>query len=374
MGRWHVTTTEALVSVAPGVAELLEVPVRESLDGGALSEVLAAGVCGTDVALFGSSLLGDRIRPFVFGHENVVRLRAVEDLTASRWQVKEGDRVLVEEYIPCGHCAACRAGRYRVCPQTDYLRPTFLRYGRMPPSCPGPWGGFGELLYVHPGAWLHHIPDGLADHVATLAVPLANAHRWLTQIAPVACGDVVVVVGPGSIGLCAVAVAVASGASIVALIGTPNDEGRLRMGQRIGAHLPLAGTPAACREQLHAATDGAMADIVVDATGGAPGALQLAADLTGHGARVVLSGASGPYPPDLLQASAERELILKGARGHDGAAIDAALAFLASDRSSLNEIVATPVPFSSAATTLEWLGSPDHDRPIHISLVPKEHL
>lgn len=367
-------TSEALVSLAPGVAELRQVPVRVELRGGATAEVLAAGTCGTDVALFGPSVIGDRIRPFVFGHENVVQLIDVDDLAASRWHVSEGDRVLVEEYVPCGHCAACRAGRYRVCAQTDYLQASFVRYGRMPADCPGPWGGFGERLYVHPEAWLHHVPASVEDHVATLAVPLANAHRWLTQVTPIVQGDVVVIIGPGTIGLCATAIAVASGAAAVALVGTHLDESRLRAGRNLGAELVLSAIPDECSVELAAATGGRMADVVVDATGGAAGALVLAARLAGHGARVLLSGAPSDSPPELLQATAERELILRGARGHDGTAVDAALAFLASNRSSLTEIVAERVPLTAAAATLEWLGTPDPARPIHVSIVPKERL
>lgn len=365
-------TSEALVSTGPGAAEIREVPVRAGLDGGGLGDVLAAGVCGTDISLFGPSALGDRIRPFVFGHENIVRLTDVDDLAAERWGVAVGDRVLVEEYVPCGHCRLCRSGRYGVCPQTDFLQPRFLRYGRMAASEPGPWGGFGSHLYLHPNTWLHHVPEVIPDHVAPLAVPLANALRWLTELAPVTPGDVVVVIGPGAIGLCAAVMARNAGAGRVVVVGTASDVGRLEVAKRLGADGVVAevGAPAADAVQAH--IGGPVARVVVDATGGAPAALDLAGAAAGFGATVVLSGAGPATSSGLLAAAAEKELIIRGARGHHGRAIDSALGLIAGGEHPFTEMVSPPAPLAVAADTLRWLRTADPDRPIHISIVPKK--
>lgn len=365
-------TSDALVSTAPGAAEVREVPVRADLEGGGRGDVLAAGVCGTDVSLFGPSPLGDRIRPFVFGHENVVRVTEIEDLAAERWSVSVGDRVLVEEYVPCGHCRLCRSGRYGVCPQTDFVQPRFLRYGRMAASEPGPWGGFGTALYLHPNTRLHHVPAPLPDHLATLAVPLANAVRWLTELAPVRSGDVVLVIGPGAIGLCAAVVALDSGADRVVVVGTPADLNRLEVAKRLGADTVVApaGTPA--EEILPVDIGASVATVVVEATGGAASAMDLAGVAAEFGGRVVLSGARTEGSSGLLRAAAEKELILQGARGHHGRGIESSLHLLAKGRYPFEEMVSQPAPLERAADTLRWLRTADPDRPIHISILPKE--
>ncbi|GIS16572.1 MAG: hypothetical protein CM15mP117_20040 [Alphaproteobacteria bacterium] len=59
----------------------------------------------------------------------------------------------------------------------------------------------------------------------------------LTELGGLVAGESVVVIGPGPIGLLAVAVAKSLGASPVILIGTR--ENRLKIGQKLGADIIL---------------------------------------------------------------------------------------------------------------------------------------
>ncbi len=51
---------------------------------------------------------------------------------AKRWRVTEGDRVVVEEFIPCCQCFVCRMGNYMLCDTSDPMlgaSGTYFRYG-----------------------------------------------------------------------------------------------------------------------------------------------------------------------------------------------------------------------------------------------------
>lgn len=365
-------SVRALVSHGDGHAAVSSVELLEGQPGG-FGEVLAAGVCGTDVELFRGNSLTERIGPLVLGHENVVRISGLDRAASVRWNATEGDRVLVEEYVPCGQCPTCRAGRYRVCPATDFTQPEFVRYGRMPVTELGPWGGFGDQLYLHPHARLHPVPAELPSHVATLAVPLANAHRWLARVAGIKVGDTVVIIGPGALGLCTTLMARLAGASFVGLIGIAGDEPRLAQGRALGADLATVAD-ADTTQLIRDATAGRMADIVVDATGGATSALDLAGALAGVGADVVLAGARASVTTSLLAAAATHEISIHGVRGHDGISIAAALRLLVDEQHTLSPIVSPPVGLDDAAATLARLSTADPARPIHVSIVPRSEF
>jgi L-iditol 2-dehydrogenase len=184
-------------------------------------------------------------------------------------------------------------------------------------------------------------------------------------------GDVVAIIGPGAIGLAAVAIAREAGAALIVLVGTDGDDRRLEIGRRLGAEIATAADPVDVVAEVRQATSGRMADCIVDATGGVAAALDLAGALAAYGATVVTSGFAGASAPDLLRATTTRELSVRGARGHDGQAVAAALELLAAGRTGLAELAAEPVALEQAAETLEWFGSSAIDRPIHVSVVPQ---
>ena len=93
-------------------------------------------------------------------------------------------------------------------------------------------GGFAEYAVNHINT-LARVPDTMSDAEATLVVTAGTSMYGLTELGGLVAGESVVVIGPGPIGLLAVAVAKALGASPVILTGTRNR--RLAIGKELGA-------------------------------------------------------------------------------------------------------------------------------------------
>src|SRR2546429_8608217 len=137
-----------------------------------------------------------------------------------------GERISVEIHAGCGQCKRCRQGMYTSC----------LNYGKPEKGHRANGfttdGGFAEYAVNHINT-LARVPDTMGDAEATLVVTAGTSMYGLTELGGLVAGESVVVIGPGPIGLLAVAVAKALGASPVILTGTRNK--RLAIGKELGA-------------------------------------------------------------------------------------------------------------------------------------------
>ncbi len=163
-----------------GVEELFveEIPVPTPGPLEVLVEVVACGVCGTDVHIL-EGKFPLFTPPRIIGHEYVGTVAVVgKDVT----KVKVGDRVAVEQGLPCDRCYFCRDGREHLC-TSRYAHP----------------GGFAEYTCVLE-RMCHRLPEGLSWEVAALAEPLACVLRVM-DLTQVRSGDIALVQGGGTIGL-----------------------------------------------------------------------------------------------------------------------------------------------------------------------------
>jgi threonine dehydrogenase-like Zn-dependent dehydrogenase len=165
-----------------GEVELREVP--EPSGEGVRVHVRSIGICGSDLHMLEMKSPLD----CVVGHE----VAGVLD---------DGTPVAVEPTMPCRECASCRVGDYNLC-QSAATRT--LGIGRN--------GGMADELRV-PESCLVHLPSNVDVRDACLAEPLAVAVHGMRQ-AGLNAGQRVAVIGGGTIGLCAVAVAKAGNATV----------------------------------------------------------------------------------------------------------------------------------------------------------------
>ena len=197
---------------------LEDVPVPEPGPKEVLVEIRAVGVCGSDVHYYEHGRIGSFVvrEPLILGHEPSGVVVALGE-GATRHEI--GERVTLEPGVPDGTCHQCRAGRYNLCPN--------VRFFATPPIN----GAFANYVNIHED-FAFRLPDGLSDNAGALMEPL-SVGIWACRKANVKAGDHVLVTGAGPIGLLAMQVALAQGATDVTI--TDVADARLEIARKTGA-------------------------------------------------------------------------------------------------------------------------------------------
>ena len=208
---------QGLAKLAPGAGSvaLAGRPDPVPVEGHVVLDVVAAGVCGTDLHILDGEYASRP--PVTMGHEVSGVVAGLGEGVDASWR---GARVVTETYFStCGRCRWCREGRINLCPERRSIG-SFVD------------GGFAPRLLV-PERNLHRIPDWLDGNVAAMVEPLACCCQALLDPDRIGPGDSVLVVGPGPIGLLAAQIARAVGGE-VHVRGTPHDEARLAAAAALG--------------------------------------------------------------------------------------------------------------------------------------------
>jgi L-iditol 2-dehydrogenase len=192
----------AAVLISPNHIEVLDwqEPVAGPTD--VIIEVMAVGVCGSDVHYFKHGRIGDIVidQPVVLGHEAAGTISAIgKDVK----HLRVGDRVTLEPQRPCGHCEQCWSGAYNLCPDVIFM------------AAPPYHGAFARRV-VNPADFTFHIPDSMSFEEAALMEPLAVGF-WAAERAQIGAGKKCLIIGAGPIGLLAAQVAAARGASSIVI-------------------------------------------------------------------------------------------------------------------------------------------------------------
>lgn len=252
--------------------ELRDLPVPDPQPGGAILRVEATGLCHSDVDHFRGHVhtpWGGEF-PSIAGHEIVGRIETISPEASAAWRVDEGDRVAVRGIV--------------VMPDG-----TFRIYGHdfSADRGSGLHGGFAEHLELLPGSTVYRLRDDVSAAELTFFEPLSCAVTW---VAPVRAGDVVVVEGPGHMGMATIVAARAAGATSVIVTGTARDRFRLDCALDAGADHVVDVDAEDPTERVRDLTGGQMADVVIDAASGNPITVNLAMDLVKRGGHVVVAG------------------------------------------------------------------------------------
>jgi threonine 3-dehydrogenase len=282
----------ALVKTGPGPGmELREVPVPTIGPSDVLIKVHHAGVCGTDLHIWEwDAWAAGRLKPpLTIGHEFAGEIVELGSEARAEGLLAAGDAVTAEGHIVCGHCLPCRTGDAHVCSRTK-----IIGVDRD--------GAFAEFIAM-PASNVMKL-DGIPTDIGAIMDPMGNAVHTVLEGGNVP-GSAVLVLGCGPIGLFAVGVARAAGASLV--IASDLNPTRLEIARKMGAHHLLNPSSDDVVARARALTNGEGVDLVCEMSGH-PSGHQTAFAAARLGGRVNFLGT----PSKPTEVNFARDIIFKG--------------------------------------------------------------
>jgi len=304
---------EALICVAPGRLELANLPVPRRDPKNALVRIRCVGICGTDYHIYEGK------HPFlhyprVMGHELAVEV--IE--AAPEAEVMVGDVCVVNPYISCGNCIACRTGKPNCCVHISVLG---VHQD----------GGMAEFIVV-PTQYLIRAQGLTVDECATVEFLAIGAHA--VRRASVTDADNVLVVGAGPIGLGVALFARAAGATVSVL---DDSQERMSAAQSItgATSIPSDVSRGQAVNQL---TSGEGFNVVFDATGNQK-AMTAGFDYVAHGGRYVLVGVIKGLVAFSDQNFHSREMTLFGSRNATAEDFDTVIAGIRSGHVPVDRLI-----------------------------------
>ncbi len=284
----------SIAAVFHGPHKLMELqafPLPQLGDSEALVRLTCCTICGSDL----HTIQGVRNEqtPTVLGHESIGVIERVgrpAPLYLDGKELQIGDRITWSVAVSCGDCDRCLMGLPQKCRE-------LFKYGHER-AC-GPYalsGGMAEHMVLRKGTVLVQLSSKIPDAVAcpsncATATVMSAFHR-----VPSISGRRVLVFGAGILGLTAVAIASARGASEIAIVDT-NDQ-RLQLALKFGAtHIvPWSDTSTGIDSQFNDQHAGKLFDFVLELSGAAS-AVEAAVRLADVGGHVALVGSVMPSRP-----------------------------------------------------------------------------
>ncbi|GAU82475.1 zinc-binding dehydrogenase [Bosea sp. BIWAKO-01] len=317
------------IAAAPGLW-LDEISEPRAGPGDVLLEVMAAGICGTDLHIAdwsGGYEAMAAAMPVTLGHEFVGRVRHFGEGTDG---IAVGTRVVVRPSVVCRRCERCRAGRAEDCTTR-----TGIGIGRN--------GGFAALAAV-PAENCVALPDELDDAVAALAEPMTVSTEAV-DTGGVKPGDTVLVIGPGTIGQGAALAAEMAGAARVVVAGR-NDAIRLAAVEALGFPETVDTAGTTLRAALARSGLPVSYDVIIEAAG-APAAVPEAIDLLAlRGVLVICGIHPSPVPIDLT-ALVRRHQQIRGSYRSPLATWPRVIALMAAQQERIRRMISEEVPLSA---------------------------
>lgn len=289
-------TMLALVKTAAGHGNLHVIEREEPTVGKDEVKILVkyAGICGSDLHTYEGRY---KVKiPLTLGHEFAGEVVEIgENVT----QVKVGERVTSETtFYICGECRYCKSKDYNLCKDRKGL-------GTQQD------GAFTKYIVARKES-VHKLPEHVDYQSGALTEALACAYHAVAK-SNIKKDDVVVVLGPGPIGLFVAQIAKTYETKVI-ITGLEKDKNRLEKGKEVGIDAAIDIQNEDIKATLDVLTKGYGADIVFECTG-APPSVNFGLDLLTKKGQYVQVGIF-PVAEILtdFQKIIQKELIITGCR------------------------------------------------------------
>ena len=248
---------QTIIIQQPKVIQLVKRDIPEPGPGEVLIEVMASGICGTDIHIYNGEYLG--AYPVIPGHELSGVVAAVGE-SITRFQI--GDRVAVEPNIACDNCTNCLNNRQNFC----------LNWQAIGVTLPG-----GMEQYVTAPEKAVYSIGVLPFEQGAFMEPLSCVIHGVER-ARIRLADQVLILGAGPIGNLLLQMCRLQGAAQVTML--ENNSGRAELARQMGADLVVSRLEELRLDHY---------DVVIDATGVIP-VMSRTIDFARPGGTVLLFG------------------------------------------------------------------------------------
>ncbi len=282
-------------------------------------EVKAAGICGTDILIYYDEFKYNP--PVILGHEFCGIVAEVGD---NVMKFKAGDRVTAETAAKvCGNCLYCKMGNYNLCPERLGLGCVLN-------------GAFTKYCVVRKKI-VHFFPDNVDFISGALCEPLSCAVHCVVEQTDISVGDIVIITGPGTIGLLALQLSKLAGGFVVVL-GLSVDKERLSLAKKLGADMVVNIEEKDPEKIIKELSKSYGADVVLECSG-APAAAELGLKLARKRGQYIQMGLFGrPIHIDFEQI-AYKELHVIGSLSHNWITWELALKLLKQNKIQIKPLV-----------------------------------
>jgi 2-desacetyl-2-hydroxyethyl bacteriochlorophyllide A dehydrogenase len=303
--------------------ELHNIPVPEVGPQDVLVKVKAAGICHSD-AHYRAGVSPVRPLPMTLGHEVAGIVEEVGETVAG---TQPGDRVCLHYMVTCGNCEYCHMGSEQFCTSGSMI-------GKYRP------GGYAEYISLASRS-VFKLPEEIPFEQGAIMMCSASTSFHALQKARVKAGEAVAVFGIGGLGMSAVQLAYAVGASHV--FGVDLNSDKLTLAEEYGA-IPINAGQVDAVEEIKRLTHGKGADVALELIG-LPITMRQAIECVGIFGRVALVGLNektieiNPYVEILCK---EAEII--GVSDHLAKEIPTLIDFARSGKLDLSRVISHTIP------------------------------
>jgi propanol-preferring alcohol dehydrogenase len=320
---------KAVRLVQPGQPlELQEGPLPSPGPHDVLVRVRAAGICHSD-AHYRAGKSRVHPLPLTLGHE-VAGL--VEQVGGEVKNFRPGDRVCLHYLATCGECEFCRGNNEQFCPTGQMIG----KYRD---------GGYAEFILM-PARSVFPLPDSIPFPQGAIMMCSSATSLHALSKARLVAGETIAVFGVGGLGVSAIQLAKAFGASAVFAVDI--NPRKLELAQRLGA-VPVNASETEPLAIIQDFTKGRGVDVALELIG-LPLTMQQAVRslaIKGRAALVGITDKTFPVAPYHEIINKEAEII--GVSDHLAQEIPLLTDLVASRKLDLSNVVTRSVPLTAQA-------------------------